>query len=52
MDDTADLLDDQIVVRINHDFRERFQAFAREAERTEAQEIRRALRRHLEAGQL
>jgi predicted DNA-binding protein len=45
-------LDTQLVVRVNSKFRERFQAFAAEAERTEAQEVRRALRRHLEAGQL
>jgi hypothetical protein len=45
-------LDDQLVVRVNSKFRARFQAFAQEAERTEAQEVRRALRMHLEAGEL
>jgi hypothetical protein len=45
-------LDDQLVVRVNSKFRARFQAFAEEAERTESQEARRALRLHLEAGQL
>jgi predicted DNA-binding protein len=50
--DDQEVLDDQIVVRVTSDFRKRFQAFADEAERTESQEVRRALRRHLEAGQL
>jgi predicted DNA-binding protein len=45
-------LDSQLVVRVNSKFRARFQAFAQEAERTEAQEVRRALRMHLEAGEL
>jgi predicted DNA-binding protein len=52
MNETDEELDDQVVVRLNSSFRERFQAFAKEAERTESQEIRRALRLHLEAGNL
>jgi hypothetical protein len=45
-------LDDQIVVRVNSHWRTRLQAMAAEGERTESQEIRRALRLHLEAGKL
>ena len=45
----VETLTSQIVVRLSDEMRSRLKAAAADAERTEAQEVRLALRRHLEA---